>query len=397
MTTRHRYGRRSAVIVAAALAVAACGGDDDDDGDDAASTSQSEGDSTAATSPAPSTSGDSAATAAGSGSSSGTPAGSSGAQGDVDDCGISMELIEAAQAEGQVVYFAPTADDILQETAERFEERYDISVSANRQPTGDLIQQVDTAIEAGTVPADVVSLAEPSGFITWTESGVVRDFDIPNEDDIVEGLKDDARYSYPTTLLLFGVMYNSANQDEESLPTSWADFPEREGRIALGSPVSSGSAMAAWWGIESITSPDYFSGFDDTLVTDSSLTLNQLVLTGEADFAVPGIESEILRAAGNGEPLAVMYPSDGVPATTAEIGVLTDSPNPNAGELFAQWMMCPVQQDITGENGYRPVLVDSPPPEGAPDISELSLIPVDVSDVVARRAELVEAFEASTS
>ncbi len=393
MTPRNR--RALAVIAAASFAfTASCGGGDDDD---AAPDTTASDESSDATDAAPASSAATSGTTGG--TTGGTAAGSDASGGDVDDCGIENSVIDAAKEEGEVVYFSPAADDQLQETANRFKDAYGINVSANRQPTGDLIQQVDTALEAGSVPADVVSLSEPSGFITWTEEGVVKQFDIPNVDDIIDGLHDPARYSYPTTFLVFGIMYNEANTDAADLPTSWAEFPEQVGDhvTAWGNPGSSGSALANWYGIESELGTEYLDGFTDkeNLVTDSSLTLNQLVLTGEADFAVPGIESEILRAAGTGEPLRIVYPEDFVPVVTGEIGILADSPHPNAALVFAQWMMCSASQDQTHTNGYRPALSTSPVPEGVPDLAELTLVPVDVPDLVERRQELVEAFDAA--
>ncbi|WP_166741622.1 ABC transporter substrate-binding protein [Cumulibacter soli] len=312
------------------------------------------------------------------------------------ECGIDQEVLDKATEEGQVVYFSPSADDQLQRISQKFNAATGIEVSVNRQPTGDLIQQVDTSLEAGTVPADVVGLAEPSGFIKWTDEGVLEEFEVPNADDFVDGLKDPNRYSYPNSLLLFGIQYNETLL-EGSVPETWdALSGDLDGRIvAFGNPASSGSALAATYGITQTMGDEYLATFAgaDTTITDSSLTLNQLILTGEADFAVPGIESEVMRAASGGEPLKMIYPEEGVPATTGEIGVLADAPHPNAGLVFAQWILCSAYQDQIKDEGYRPVLKDSPAPDGVPPLEDLTIVTVDVPDLLATRDEVIANFD----
>jgi iron(III) transport system substrate-binding protein len=371
MTSRaHRLAKAGACAVALALVAAACG----DDADDGAS----------------------ATTAAASAAGQTTAAGGAGEA----RCGASPALVAAAQEEGEVVLFGGGhTREGGEMVAQMFEDAYGISVTVNRQPSGDIVQQVEASLEAGAAAADVVSLADVSTFIRWNEEGIITDAEVPNVDQLIEGIVDPSRPSLPYAVSPLGVVYNSARIDPSEAPTSWAELKDLGGKVlAHANPSTSGTAVSFMYMASEAAGEDYYDAFEgqDILITDSALALNQLVLTGEADYGAPAIESEVTRAKANGEPLEIIYPEEGVPVFSSELAALTDAPHPNAAKLLVQYHLCEEFQDELAGLGGRPALLGAPSPEGLPDMADWTIVTVDVGALSERREALIQQFEAIT-
>lgn len=319
-----------------------------------------------------------------------------GAGGTTDPCGFSAELVQAAQSEGQVTLFSTLSEDMIATIASKFEATYGISVNSSRHTGGDLIQIVNTAFEARNVPADVLQLSELSAVGGWTAEGRLTELEIPNLNDVNEGLRDPSRASWPFAFTTYGILYNSARLDEGDLPQSWDalvnDLGDRV--IVMASPATAGGALSLQYGLGKIMGEDYIARFADkgVLVTESSLSLDQFILTGEADFALPALESQVLNVQQAGEPLAMVYPEEGVPAATLEVAALADSSSPSAGQLLAQWMLCEDFQEGAHELGFRPVLGGLPIPDGAADLTGRNVVAVDVSDLAETREAVISRF-----
>lgn len=372
MTSRaNRIARAASCAALFALVAAACGGDDGDE-DASAITGQGSG------------------------------AGQTTAGGEGDEtCGADPGLVAAAQEEGEVVLFGGGhTREGGEAVAEMFEDAYGISVTVNRQPSGDVIQQVEASLEAGAVVADVVSLADVSTFIRWDEEGIITDAEVPNVDQLIDGIVDPSRASLPYAVSPLGIVYNSARTDPSEAPTSWAEFSDLGGKVlAHANPSTSGTALSFMYMAAKAAGDAYYDGFkgQDILITDSALALNQLVLTGEADYGAPAIEAEVARAKANGEPLEIIYPSEGVPVFSSELAALTEAPHPNAAKLLVQYHLCEEYQENVAELGGRPALVGVASPEGLPDMADWTIVTVDVNELGTRRDALVQQFEAITA
>jgi iron(III) transport system substrate-binding protein len=398
--TRRSSRRFAAAMIAGATFVVACGDDDPSTEADptTAQTTAAPAETSAATSPPADTT---AATESPSDSAATTAAETTEPAGERDElCGFDQALVDAAQEEGEVIYFGPSSEEIGADVAARFEEAYGISVTYTRMVTADLIQAIDASVEAGAVSADTVSLADPSGFISWTEDGTIVPLDIPNADELVEGLRDPERHSVPMSYSVIGFMYNEERIDAADVPQSWAELQSELGDrvIAFSDPAVSGAALTTQAVLADLMGEDYISGFADaeTLTSDSSLTLNQFLLTGEADFGVPGQEHEVLRARSAGEPLAIVYPEEGLPSAGFEVAALANSPHPNAGQLMAQWFLCDDYQNAIGLNGIRPSISTAALPDGAADLTGKQLITADAKTLVETRQQVIDRFVAAT-
>jgi len=335
--------------------------------------------------------------ACGNGSSGGSSAsGETGGGGGAAIEGISEELISAAQKEGGVVLYAGGHTrpglEVLQQ---RMQELWGIQVTFTREDSGAIANSVSAELASGQLNADAVSLTDPATMRQWAEDGVIADAEVPNLDDITEGLDDPQTPQVPYSLVPLGIMYNSAETDPADLPTSWEELASGDfGAVVSADPGASGTALAFYTMITDLYGEEWIDQFaqQQVAVTDSSLALAQLVLTGEADIGVPAIESAVLSAADEGEPLEIAYMEDGVPTFASELAMLTDAPHPNAAKLLVQYHLSEDFQQSLADQGGRSVLVDGPQPPGAADLSDATLLTAGLDEITTRGPGVVDRF-----
>ena len=332
-----------------------------------------------------------------SGSTSASGSGSGGEEAAVE--GIDQELIEAAQGEGGVVLYAGgLTRPSLELLQERVQQLFGIQVTFTREDSGAIANSISAELASGSVNADVVSLTDPATMQDWADEGVIADADVPNLDDVRAGLDDPGNPQVPYSLVPLGIMYNSANTDPADLPTTWQELASEDfGAVISADPGASGTALAYYTMITGLYGEEWLEQLAEqqVAVTDSSLALAQLVLTGEADIGIPAIESAVLSAAEEGEPLEIAFMEDGVPSFASELAMLTDAPHPNAAELLVQYHLSEDFQAALAEQGGRSVLEGGPQPPTGVDLSDATLLTADLTeiqdrgeDVVARFAEL---------
>ncbi|MEQ3554261.1 extracellular solute-binding protein [Pseudonocardia nematodicida] len=311
--------------------------------------------------------------------------------------GIGDDLISAAQAEGGVVlYGGGHTQDGLELLQERMQERFGIQVTFTRDDSGSVANAISSELASGRLNADVVSQTDQAAMQAWADDGVIRAVDVANADRIVDGLHDPAAPQLPYMQIPLGIMYNSARTDPAGIPGTWTELAaEDRGRIVTSDPSASGTALTFYALLDRLHGPEWMAGLADRgpIVSDSSLALPQLVLTGEATLGVPAIESAVLSAAATGEPLAVAYPSDGVPVIASEVAALTDAPRPNAAELTVRYHLSEEFQQAMAETGGRSVLDGLPAPPGAEDFGDRPLLTAQVAAIAEVRDDLRARFD----
>lgn len=311
--------------------------------------------------------------------------------------GITEELISAAQTEGGVVvYGGGHTRDTLELLQQRMQERFGLQVTFTREDSGNIANAISSELASGRVNADVVSLTDPATMQAWAEDGVITDAGPANLDAFVDGIDDPATPQLPYSQIPLGIMYNSARTDRAALPETWNELATGDsGRIVTSDPSASGTALSFYTMLEGLHGEQWMAGLAarDPIVSDSSLALPQLVLTGEADLGVPAIESAVVSAAAAGEPLAIAYPTDGVPIFTSEIAMLADAPHPSAAALTVRYHVSEEFQTALAEIGGRSVLDGVPAPPGTEDLSDRTLLTTSVEEVAATRDELRATFD----
>lgn len=267
--------------------------------------------------------------------------------------GIDDELVQSAAEEGSVFLrtggHSPGALEMLEED---MQELFGVELTVAREASGDVYSAVEAERASGNVQTDVVGLADATAFEQLEQDGALIDADVPNRESILEGVGSAENLYIPTGLTAIGVMYNTANTDVTDLPSTWEEFAEADLRTLTANPSASGTALGFYSSMID-SNPSFIEdlGARSPAVTDSSLSLAQMVLTGEVDMAIPAVESEVMSLAAEGEPIATKFMEGPVPTTVSSIGVMGEAPNPNAAKLLVHYQLSDEFQTKSAEFG----------------------------------------------
>ncbi|MTD12332.1 extracellular solute-binding protein [Nakamurella sp. YIM 132087] len=312
--------------------------------------------------------------------------------------GISDELVTAARQEGSVtIYAGGHSRDQIELLKSMFEARYGITVTYRRDDTSATVNAIEAEKASGTINADVVSLADPIRMQQWADEKLITAADPINQDRLIDGIHQDGTPQVPFVQVPLGIMYNTANTQESELPATWADVTALAPKsVITADPNASGTALSFYVTVSAALGSDWIGQLQSAqpIVTESTLGLSQMVLTGETTFGIPANETTVLAAAKGGEPLAIHYPSDGVPIAFWEVASIADAPHPNAGRLLVDYQLSDEFQQALVDASNRSVLQGMPAPEGAPDLSGVEQLPVSVEDLAADGADVRAEFAA---
>jgi len=312
---------------------------------------------------------------------------------------LPADLVAAAKQEGAVVVYtgAHTREQIT-EVSRRFEREFGIRVQATRKPTGDILQMIAAEQRAGAVRADVIGVADLASLAHLRQQGLLAKYLPPNAGDVAEALVDPGGDSVPFTLNVLGIAYNRAKVPAERVPKRWKDLmdPFFRGKVAHGNPATSGTTAGFVEVLTRLVGWELYErlGAGGMLVQDSATALAQLVLTGEALVALPGVEPQVLEAQKRGEPLAMAYPPEGVPVNAYYLAVAAGAKHPNAARLFVAYHLSEgLQRVLNDQLASRAVLRQIAPPAGLPRLGEVRLVAPDFAWLGANRKAMLERFQ----
>ncbi|MHA3903607.1 extracellular solute-binding protein [Castellaniella sp. WN] len=235
------------------------------------------------------------------------------------------------------------------------------------------------------------------------EKGVVEGFKPVNFDKLPGTLRDpEGRWFTIHTLNVAFLVNKKLIKD---VPRTWQDLlkPEYKGSIVYLDPRSTGQGQvivfAANFANEG-SMDDVKPGIDYLGRLQSAGNILRVVgttpyaqfLKGEIPIWI-GYENDGLKAKyldGMGDDVAVVIPKDGSAAAPYAISLVKNSPNPNAGRLWLNYIMTAPGQVTFAKGFVRPSVpgVDLPADvaEKLPDAPQIH--PIDITKATARKAEI---------
>lgn len=305
------------------------------------------------------------------------------------------ELVAAAKTEGTVSLGTgghTTAQAELLVAA--FEKKYGIEVTFVRESSGSIAQKVQAQATGGNMAFDVVSLIDTATLQVWQDEGLLADSGIEGTDKFLDQLVLDPEAAWvPSSWAPLGYVYNDSAVKATEAPKTWEQLARQDGVRAVSNPATSGSSLMFFTAMEALDTRllSQLRG-QEVLVTESGLALTQMVATGEADFAFPASEPDIMAARKSGEPLMMGYPEGPVPAAPSYIAALKGAKHPAAARLLTQFQVSDEFQQMLGGIGTRSVLENAPVPSGLPTIDPKRLVVVGPDELVAAREKTIASF-----
>ena len=234
--------------------------------------------------------------------------------------------------------------------------------------TEKVMTKISGEVEANKIQADLLMVADPSYYLTLKDKDLLLKYEAPNRKDIKMN-KDDEGYWTGVRISNMIIAYNTNKVSAADAPKTWKDLldPKWKGRIAMPSPLLSGTAYVAAGALSEKYGWDYFQALKENglKVEEGNSAIQNKLITGEY-LAVVILEENILKMAAKGEPVKVVYPEDGTIVIPSPIAIFKNSQNPEAAEAVMNWWLSKEGQEAIVKGWMHSVRDDVEPPKGAP-------------------------------
>ena len=257
---------------------------------------------------------------------------------------ITPALIDAARKEGKLAFYTAMDLPVAERFAKAFEAKYPgIAVRAERSGSERVFQRIGQEMDSRIHAVDLVNSADAAHFIVWKRNNWLAPY-LPEE----VARHYPAEYYDPdglwvtTRVWLSSIGYNTNLVKPQDAPTSFADLldPKWAGKMVKGHPSYSGTIMNATFQTVRELGWGYFEKLAKQRVmqVQSSTDPPKKLALGERAVMADGNEYNLIQLKEAGQPVEVVYPTEGTPTITGPTGVFKSAPNPNAARLFQSWL-----------------------------------------------------------
>jgi iron(III) transport system substrate-binding protein len=191
------------------------------------------------------------------------------------------------------------------------------------------------------------------------------------------------------------IAYNTKLVKAEDAPKSFADLldPKWNGKLVKGHPGYSGTIMTATFQIARELGWGYFEKLakQNVLQVQSSTDPPKKLVLGERAVMADGNEYNVFQMKESGQPLDVVYPTEGTPLITGPNAIFKTAPNPNAARLYQHYLFAPeTQQMLSDLGGLRSFYSTVKEKSGRKPLREIKLMKDDPV-AVAEQSEAIKA------
>lgn len=307
------------------------------------------------------------------------------------------ELYEAAKKEGQVTWYTAHFDTKTAEgLGNAFTKKYP-GVRANvvRTTAQVAFQRLSQDLKIGIAECDVFSSTDIGHYVRLKPTGAFLQYTPPNAAKVLPAFRDldpDGMY-FVTSAGLICITYNKDKVKESEAPKNWPDLldPKWKDQISVGHPGYSG--YVGTWVVEmrKLYGWQFFEKLRDNnpqmgrSINDTVTMLN----SGERSIAA-GPEATTLESAARGNPLGVIYPTDGSLLMVAPSAIMKNSKRLNAAKLFIDFLLGPEGSEVLVQNFGTSLISGVVPAPGAKPISEVKTIRPTVEEITEGVPEVIK-------
>jgi iron(III) transport system substrate-binding protein len=291
-------------------------------------------------------------------------------------------LYEAAKAEGEVTWYS---GQIQAEPGEAvghaFSEAYPgIKVNVIRSTSQVAYQRLSQDMQAGVAQCDFFSSTDYGHYLFLKREGKLLSYRPHNMDELIP----EARTADPDNMFqvlniaLYLIATNTRKVPAADAPKSWKDLtdPKWQGQEAVGHPGYSGAIGVMAVTLQKLYGWDYFSALEKNKPqigrsADDPVTL---LNAGERTVGLGVSLPTTLLSMSRGNPLSIIYPTDGTLAVYCPSAIPKNAPHPNAAKLFMTFTASAAYAKVVRNFFIMPLRTDVPPPEGALGFDKIKLI-----------------------
>jgi iron(III) transport system substrate-binding protein len=308
---------------------------------------------------------------------------------------ITPALIEAARREGKVSFYTAMDIAVAEKFAKAFEGKYPgISVRVERSGAERIFQRIAQEKGSNIHAVDVVNSADAAHFIVWKRNGWLEPY-VP--EDVAKHFpaeqKDPDGMFASQRAWLCSIGYNTNLVKPENAPKSYADLldPKWAGKMVKGHPAYSGTIMTATYQIARDLGWEYFEKLSKQRVmqVQSSTDPPKKVALGERAIMADGNDYNLILLKEQGQPVEVVYPSEGTPLIVGPNGIFKNAPSPNAARLLQSYLFTAEAQqmlvDVIAQRSFHALVKEKP--DRTP-LSQIKLMKDDAAAVEAHAEDI---------
>src|SRR6202166_4297102 len=308
------------------------------------------------------------------------------------------ELYDAAKREGELTWYTAHSDDITSQALGRsFESLYaGIKVNVLRTTAQVAYQRITQEIKASAIQCDVLSSTDLGHSVELKDKGAFEKYVPENASkvlDIYHGYDPDG-YFFVTSAGMIGIGYNTAKVKAADAPKNWTDLldPKWKDNIALGHPGFSGYVGTWTLTMRNQYGWDFFEKLAKNnprigrSINDTVTMLN----AGECSIAGCGPVGTLLESVQKGNPLAMVYPTEGTVLIIAPSGIMKGCKHPNAARLYMEFLLSEGASRIWVEHFTESIRPEVSPSEGAKSAKDLKIIRPTVAEITKGVPEVIK-------
>jgi iron(III) transport system substrate-binding protein len=302
-------------------------------------------------------------------------------------------LYDAAKKEGALTWYSGQFQAETGEAVGRaFTQRYPgVTVNVVRSTSQVAFQRLSQDMQAGVAQCDIFSSTDYGHYNFLKREGKLLPYRPAGMDAMIAPVRkadpDDMFQIFYIGLYLLA--YNTQKVSAADAPKSWKDLldPKWKGQIAVGHPGYSGAIGIMAVILSRMYGWDYFTALEKNKPqigrsADDPVTL---LNAGERNIGMGVSLAQPLLSEARGNPIRIVYPSDGTVAVYSPTAIPKNAPHPNAAKLFMEFATGKTFAEVTRDFYIMPLRPDVAPPKGALPFDQVKLIsatPAEIEDGV---------------
>jgi iron(III) transport system substrate-binding protein len=307
---------------------------------------------------------------------------------------VTPDLVEAARKEGGVSFYTSVDVEVAEKVAAAFKAKFPaIDVLVERAGSERVFQRVEQERLANVNNADVVNSSDAAHYIIWRREGLLAPY-VPEDVAAYYQNNADLEGYYATwRATLSPIGYNTKYVKPADAPKSFADLlnPKWKGMMVKGHPGYSGTILTATFEISRDLGWDYLEKLAQQRVmqVQSSTEPPKKLALGERPIMADGNEYNLFTLKESGQPVDVIYPTEGTPFIASPSAVMAKAPHPNVARLFQSFLFTPeTQQLLIDVGGLRSLHPKTQEHAGRTPLKEIKLMRDDPAAVVDKVDEI---------
>ncbi|MFH1950677.1 MAG: extracellular solute-binding protein [Pseudomonadota bacterium] len=247
------------------------------------------------------------------------------------------KLIEAANAEGKLIWYESSLAQQAEKIAAAFNKRYpEIKVEHVRLRGSDVGVRVLAESQAGATTADV-AVSGLDTLMALNKRGVLERVKWTEELGVFSGLVE-VPYAVASTCATYVLVYNTELISEADAPKNWEDVlnPKFKGKIGIWQRLTAFANLVPAWGEEKSMAYAKKIKEQNPKFYQSTFPLNAAVSAGEVSLGI-SIYHTAVPSLKKGAPIKIVF-TNPTTITILQSGIPKKAAHPNAAKLFVAWL-----------------------------------------------------------